>query len=260
MLRVLVCFAALAALAACDTMKQDLQAFGDSLTPVSPSQAARWMVDMNDADNRRRGLVLISNAPFGGAEVYVAIYRDDVLYETNPLVKAAAITALGRHGRPSDVPAIAATLSDASVQVRWAAARALQRLHNDEAVPALLVAMLAEEQDEDVRMAAAIALGQYPQDRVFQGLVAALDDRRLSVNAAARESLRTVTGQDFGLDPKAWLKWYDEVDDPFAGKKEYLFPTYQRDKTFMEMLAFWSSREWEKPAPPAGLDSQERRI
>jgi hypothetical protein len=49
------------------------------------------------------------------------------------------------------------------------------------------------------------------------------------------------------------------VDDPFAGKLQYTFPTYQRDETFMEKLAFWSEKAWEQPAPPAGLDKPERR-
>ena len=89
---------AVGVLAGCDTMKQDFQAFGDSLTPVSPQQAARWMVDPHDPDNRRKGVVLISNSTFGGADPYVAVYRDYTSYETNALVKAAAVTALGRHG------------------------------------------------------------------------------------------------------------------------------------------------------------------
>ena len=43
-------------------------------------------------------LVLISNAPFGGGDKYLSIYRDKARNERNPLALAAALSALGRHG------------------------------------------------------------------------------------------------------------------------------------------------------------------
>ncbi len=174
-------------------------------------------------------------------------------------MKAAALTALGRYGRPPDAPPIAECLSDENVQVRRAAAAALQRIHNPAVVPDLLFVLHHAEDDDDARVATAIALGQYPQDRVFQGLVAALEIRQLAINEAARKSLQTLTGQDFGLEPEAWLKWYNEVDDPFAGQEEFLYPTYQRKESFLEKLAFWSSPTWETPAPPTGLEAPKRR-
>jgi hypothetical protein len=250
----------LAAAVGCETMRQDFGEFGESITPVSPDKAAKMMMDYSDPDNRRRGTVLISNSPFGGTDVYVEWYRDSVATETDPLVKAASITALGRFGRPEDAVVIALALDESQPsQVRWEAAKALQRLHNPAVVPVLLAALRNADEGVDIRVAAAIALGQYPQDRVFQALVAALESPRLSVNEASRGSLTTLTGQDHGLDSKAWLAWYNSVTNPFADQKEYLYPTYQREETFLEKMAFWSSKNYEKPAAPAGLDSSMRR-
>ena len=244
----------------CETMRQDFGEFGESITPVSPDSAAKMMMDFSDPDNRRRGTVLISNSPFGGTDVYVEWYRDSVATETDPLVKAASIAALGRFGRPQDAVVIALALDESQPsQVRWEAAKALQRLHNPAVVPVLLAALRNADEGVDIRVAAALALGQYPQDRVFQALVAALESPRLSVNEASRQSLMTLTGQDHGLDGKAWLAWYNSVSNPFADQKEYLYPTYQREETFLEKMAFWSSKNYEKPAPPAGLDSSTRR-
>ena len=182
------------------------------------------------------------------------MYRDYVENETNPLVKAVAIRALGRHGTPEDAKLIAARLDEESVQVRWEAVKALQRLHQPAVVPSLLDVLRRAGEHSDVRVDAAVALGQYPQDRVFQGLVAALDARELAVNVAAERSLRMLTGQELGSDPRTWLNWYNaHADDPFEAGLEYLYPTYRRKESFFEKLAFWSRRNFEQPAPPIGL-------
>ena len=243
----------------CSTIGDDLSDLGDSLTPVSPPEAARMMVDPYDPDNRRRGTVLISNSPFGGSDAYLTLYRDRAKYETDPLVRAASLAALGRYGQPEDGPLIAASLSHEKFQVRWEAAKALQRIHNPDVVRDLLRVIANIDEDVDIRIAAAIALGQYPQDRVFQGLVAALDVSQLAINVAARQSLETLTGQDFGFEATDWLRWYSRTTGPFANQQEYLFPTYSREQSFFEKLAFWSSPNFEKPAAPAGLESATRK-
>ncbi len=244
----------------CGTMGQDLSALGESIMPVNPDKAVRLMVDPHDPDNRRRGTVLIANSPFGGADAYLAMYRDRVENERDPLVKAASIGALGRYGGPEDAPRIAGGLGDEQeLQVRWEAAKALQRIHNPAVVSPLLQTLGDEGEQPDIRVAAAVALGQYPQDRVFQGLVGALDALELSVNLAAQQSLVTLTGENTGLDPRAWLRWYNAVDNPFAGQREYLYPTYQRRRTWMEKLAFWSGKTFEQPGPSAGLRPTSQR-
>ncbi len=255
-----VCGAAvLWAATGCDSISQDFSAFTEELMPPTPTEAARLMIDPHNPDQRRRGALLISNSPFGGAEPYLKIYRDMAVHERDPLAKAAALAALGRHGVPDDGPIIAASLDDENRQVRWAAAQALQRIHNVAVVGDLLDVLRKDDEHADTRIAAAVAVGQYPQDRVFQGLIGALDDRELALNLAAQRSLQTLTGEDFALEPSAWLQWYNNSAEPFAGKQEYLYPTYQRDETWMERLAFWSTTTYEQPAPPAGLRPEGER-
>ncbi len=261
------CVLAVAAAAAllpgtgCETIGQDIDQFAEEFIPPSPREAAVMAFDQDDPDRRRRGTVLLSNSPFGGTARYLAMYRDMVANERDPLVKAAAILALGRHGDPTDALPIAEFLEDdnADPQVRWAAAKALQRLHNPGAVDALMHPTWDESEPQELRVDAAVALGQYPEDRVFRRLIGALDHRELAVNLAAHGSLRTLTGHDFGLDSVAWLTWYEKAVDPFAGQEEYLYPTYQRDETFLEKLAFWSSKSFEQPGPPAGLSPEGER-
>lgn len=250
-------FCALSVVAGCDTMRQDIGEI--SLKSTTPSEAARMMMDTTDPDNRRMGTVLISNSAFGGTDIYVQWYRDSVESEPDPLVRAVSVSALGRHGTPQDAVVIALRLDDEQFQVRWEAAKALQRLHNPAVVPVVLATLRDEDEESDIRVAAGIGLGQYPQDRVFQALVAALDTPQLSINEAARGSLRTLTGEDHGLEPAPWLRWYNGASNPFAGQKEYLYPTYQREESFLEKMAFWSSTTYEEPAVPTGLAEGVRR-
>jgi hypothetical protein len=239
----------------CETITQDLNDFGKSIFPPSPSEAARMALDPHNADRRREGTLLLSNSSFGGEEVYVTLYRDYVANERDPLVRAVSVRALSRHGEASDATLIATALEDENVQVRWEAAKGLQRLHLPTTVPPLLNTLRDSEEHADVRVAAATALGQYPQDRTFQGLVAGLDARELSVNIACQRSLQTITGEDHGQDPRAWLNWYNETaDDPFAGRRQFLYPTYSRTPSFFERLVFWSQPIHEEPGSPAGIE------
>lgn len=102
-------------------------------------------------------------------------------------VREAAVTALGRIGRPDKVQAILPLLRDAEPKVRLAAARALERLPAQAARPALKSRMREEAEDEGVRLAAAVALGKLGDPAAFEFLIAALasEDSTLRVTAAA---------------------------------------------------------------------------
>lgn len=240
----------------CETIEQDIQGLTAAIKPTTPSEAARMMLDPHNADNRREGTTLISNAPWGGVDIYITAYRDMVLNENDPIAKATAIRALARHGQPEDAIRIMPHLAHENLQVRWESAKGLQRLHNPAVVPELLKVLRNVSEHSDVRVATAIALGQYPEDRVFQGLVSALDARELAVNRAADQALQTLTGQDFQMDSIRWLAWYNRTAPTgtvFAARQEFLYPTYSRDDFWWEKVMFWTSRHWEQPAPPAGL-------
>ena len=248
----------IAALAGCDVMSQDFDELSDSFDPPTPFQAAVWASDFNTPGLQRRGVVLLSNATFGGVEANIRLYRVLVDEDSDPLVRAAAIQALGRWGEPSDAPRIAARLDSSNEQVRLEAAKALQRLHNDAVVGQLWRRLVMEEETKAVRVELAIALGQYPSDAVFQSLIRALDNRSLTLNLAAVDSLRLLTNQDFGLDTVQWIAWYDSTKNPFAGNMTFIFPTFSRKISFFEQLMFWAPVRFEDPAVPRGLESGAR--
>lgn len=234
-------------------ISNDSQSIFDALpaTPT-PGVAAAWMFDPYDPDKRFRGTVLLANAPFGGESVYVNGYIQH-LSDPDASVRAAAAFALGQHGSPEHVPMILPLMSQEDRLVRISATRALQRLHNPVAVPALLNAIdPKKEQDADVRADAANALGQYAEPRVLQGLIAALDDERLAVTSNAAASLRTLTGQTFGDDRTTWFDWAAATKEPFSGQTAYLYPAFSRDRSWFEHIPFWPPPPNEESAQPIG--------
>lgn len=231
---------------------------GESILSIisgpTPQEAAEWAVDPFDSDKRARGLLLLANAPWGGEPVYVDLYRA-ALNDGDNGVRAIAVKSLALHGEPSDVPAIVEQTTSENLLLRRGSTRALQRLHNPEfAVPALLERVdLANEKDPQVRTEAASALGQYAETRVFDALVAALDDRDLAVNMAARESLETLTGTDHEIDARAWLAWKEETGDLFANQQTYMYPVFERDQRWYEWILPGFDPPNETSAPPVGM-------
>lgn len=249
-------------LAGCESVNQGLNDIASSLTPKTPRQAAEMALDQDVPDNRRRGILLISNSAIGGEEVYVKLYREGVRFEQDALAKAACIQALARHGLPADALFIQPHLKHENQQVRREAAKGLQRLHNPVVVPDLIEVLRDEDERAETRSAAANALGQYPQDNVFQGLLSALNARELSINVASEQSLKTLTGKSFGYNKRSWLRWYNlavKTGDAFAGGKDYYYPTYSRDHTTLEKLTFWSTPKFEQPGQPIGLKPRSQR-
>jgi HEAT repeat protein len=221
--------------------------------PPTPQEAARMAVDPFDADKRARGTLLLANAPWGGEDVYVRLYREQIK-DADPLVKAVSVRALALHGSPEDVPAIVELIDDDQRYLRWECARALQRLHNPVAIDALKDRLsIKKEVEPSVREASASALAQYADQRSFDALVAALDDRDLAVASAAQHSLATLTGRDLGNEVRPWVAWSKEESNLFAGRKTYEYPIFSRDPDWLEYVIPFLKPPNEKPGTPVGL-------
>ncbi len=253
---------ACALVAGCDTIGSDFKSMGEVIAPPSPQEAAQWAVDTTDTENMRRGIVLLGTSSFGGVDAYVQLYRFYVKDMKDPLVQAAAISALSRFGQPEDAVLIAERLVSPFPHVRLAAALGLQRIHNPIVAEMMWRKMQDESEAQETRVELAVGLGQYPQDASFQALVTALDHTELTVNLAALDSLRMMTGQDFGIDRMRWLGWYTTapVGQRFVAQNVYLFPTYQRHRGFWDYVVFWDIPKWQQPGLPTGIaDSGARK-
>jgi hypothetical protein len=219
----------------------------------SPSDAASWAIDKYDADKRYRGTLLLANAPFANEPIYIKVFTDNAK-DNDPGVRAASLRGISNHGGPELVPIVVDHLRDTDASVRIEAARSLQRLHNPVAIPALLDALDPEKEPEtQVRAHAAEALGQYGESRVIDTLVKTLDDENLAINLATVNSLKTLTGQDFGYDRGAWAAWNKATKEAFAARSVYMYPAFHRDKNWYEYIPFVPGPPNETSSTPAGL-------
>ncbi|MEM9065520.1 MAG: HEAT repeat domain-containing protein [Planctomycetota bacterium] len=253
--------------AGCGYMDLEAARGNDSLLAVfqgpSPTRAAEWALDPYNPDNRYRGTLILANEPFGGEGPYIDLFVD-ASDDVSANVRSAGVRGLANHGRPEHVAILIERLDDETELVRLEAARGLQRLHNPIAIEPL-IALLEQETDEvtrvqllvepnaEIRAAAADALGQYADRRVISSLATALNDADLIVNRNALSSLRTLTGQDFGMDPRGWLEWERTVTNPFEGRTAYTFPAFSRDRRLLEYIPIFPPPPNEASTTPIGM-------
>jgi HEAT repeat protein len=252
--------ASLSALAGCSANQSPSAALAEGLgfgPSREPEKVAADAFNTNDPDKRRRSVAVIASGPAGDADPYVRMYRT-LLTDPDPTVQAACARALGMHGKVEDALRLANLLDHENTFVRWEAAKALQRLHNPETADDLIDAV-QEDSDADVRMAAADALGQYPQPAVFDALIGALRDTNYGVVQQARDALRTLTGHNGPANATVWLDWAENHRGQlFRNRETYTYQPYDEPPTWLDKAWFWREAESPEPRPPRGLEVAER--
>ena len=195
----------------------------------------RQAFDRSDADRRQDAVRRIAAAQWGGNPKILPLYRL-LLTDPDSTVRAAAVSALARHGGPEDADAVAAQLAQPAPFLRWEAAKALRRLPGEQTVSPLLNALL-EDEDAGTRVAAAEALGRYQRRDVYEALRRALLDADFAVVAAAAESLATLTGEDLGSAPEPWRDLAEEKGaDLFVDARPYVPRAYEEPPGFFGKL------------------------
>ncbi|MFB0566676.1 MAG: HEAT repeat domain-containing protein [Candidatus Aminicenantaceae bacterium] len=63
------------------------------------------------------------------------------------------------------------------------------------------------------------ALGELGDPRAVEPLITALKDEESSIRRDAADSLKNITGEDFGEDQEKWQKWWKENKEKFLKKK-----------------------------------------
>lgn len=195
-------------------------------------------------DARREALITIATSSAADEPVYVDFYRAMLADPTtDATVAAVAAAALGNHGLPEDTGRLTPLLTRDESFLRWQAAVSLQRLHNPQAIAPLITAATGDE-DPDVRMAAATALGQYPRREVFDSLTTALDDRDYGVSRAARQTLSLITQHDAGDDPRSWRDYANQnVGTLFNQPGPFTYTPYPPQRGLLSSIILF----WQKP-------------
>lgn len=123
--------------------------------------------------------------------------------ESDPLVREAIIAGAAEFRTPLAQQILVAGLGDDTASVRVECCKALG-MRADESTVANLAQSLRGDKDIDVRLAAAEALGKFKSEAAMSALVAALDDRDPALQFVGVQSLKSITGQDYGGDVATW--------------------------------------------------------
>jgi HEAT repeat protein len=131
---------------------------------------------------------------------------EDIKREQEPSVRRHILRTLAAYRTPVSAAILKAALADADVEVRRVACECLGIQGGPQAVQELARVATADT-DIDVRIAAVRALGQTRDQTALAPLAEALVDPDPAVQFRAQQSLRSVSGRDFGNDVKAWREY-----------------------------------------------------
>ena len=123
--------------------------------------------------------------------------------EPDPLVRKAIQETIGGYSTPLARDVLVAGLSDEDLDVRLACCQKLGQRAEPTSVQ-VLRGVIENETELDVRLAAVDALGEISTNDSIAVLAIALKDRDPAMQFAGVQSLRKISGQDFGNDVNAW--------------------------------------------------------
>ncbi|HMB94590.1 MAG TPA: HEAT repeat domain-containing protein [Tepidisphaeraceae bacterium] len=186
------------------------------LTGKSPLNAAKQMEDQYFPDERRIGIVRLSDEDFGRRPPYTKRYEQIAQFDPDWLVRANAIRALNRSRDADATPIFIKALTDDNDLVRTEAAKALNNIPDENAVSTLLKVVTDTNQSRDTRIWSAAALKHYKTLEVARTLASQLGGREFGVAWQSRKSLVAITGKDLHYDEGAWLDYLTGPEKPFG--------------------------------------------
>jgi len=207
-----------------------------ALGNIKDSRAIEPLIGvLKDKDSAVRESAVVALKKFGEIAVEPLI---SALQAKDLEVRRNVIKILGQIKDPRAVEPLIVALKDEDSKVRENIVKAIKEI--GKAAVDILVKTLQSE-DFDIRVLAAWALGQIGDSRAIDPLIAALQDKEFFVQAKAAEALgeiqdsraieplieimksenilvkkhaadalKKITEQSFGMDYKAWSKWWKE--------------------------------------------------
>lgn len=260
-LGIILVAAALSAVCGCTSDEGfSLDTWMKNLGGRSPEEVLQDSVLATSADARRQALYKMSKWKKPG-EGHVTLVGLSLLGDKDMMTRSQAARTLGAWADPRGVGYLSIALAgevkgvdvapeetggvqlpktpDVSKFVRGSAAEALARVASDEAV-ASLVQGLRHDTDLDVRMRCARALRHHRHVGAAQALLLGLADRDLGVRTTSTDSLRFMTGEDFGQDGETWNRYLSETESPLAA--------YGREPKVKRTTASWLDFSQERKA------------
>jgi hypothetical protein len=130
--------------------------------------------------------------------------------EPDPLVRQAVVRAIAEFKTSMAQQVLEAGLADQDEMVRIACCEEIAKRATETelgAGPTSIASLskaLREDKDQNVRIAAAKALGSMKSPEAIQALTIALDDRDPAMQYVGVQSMQSITGKDYGPNVDAW--------------------------------------------------------
>jgi hypothetical protein len=147
-----------------------------------------------------------SSLPPAEQQRYSADLAVELQREKAVPMRVALVKTLSTFPTPQARAAIQLAATDQDSYVRREVCVALAKTPDAEALQTI-GDVLAKDADADVRVAAAKALGTFKDPQAAQALAVAIDDNNPALQQASMDSLRAVTGKDYGYSASAWREY-----------------------------------------------------
>lgn len=165
----------------------------------------RQLAEVEALREAATGLSVARQRHWSGELTYILEHDD------NPLLRAAAVKALGEFTVPESNEGLRVALTDRDAKVRQTACAVWGARGGEEALQRL-AETLGTDTDLDVRIVAARELRRFQDPKAYQALGLALQDPDPALRYQVVESLREASGKDYGNDFEAWQKFAQGQD------------------------------------------------
>ncbi len=173
-------------------------------------------IGVTDHQRRKQLAILadtIGSMPPNKQQFWSEQLKNLIEHDKSPEMRRLAVRAAGNVNNDLAYSLIEKGLDDDSVKVRMEACQSLGRRSGEDPIRAL-ASVAGTETSEDVRHAALTALANHNSPIAVKALRIALADRNPATQNLAIESLKDVTGKNYGEDPQAWIAALDGTPTP----------------------------------------------
>jgi hypothetical protein len=137
-----------------------------------------------------------------------------ILSDPSAEMRARAVKTIAKMPSEAAVQALNAASADDVEKVRLAACKAWKE-RGDEAARVMLLSLVAKpDETTSVRQAAVDALAVFDESEVRTKLTSLLDDASPAIQYQVTQSLKNITGRDYGGDFESWKQYMAGVDVP----------------------------------------------
>lgn len=180
---------------------------GEFMGKLAGKKTPEQLLNIKTPEDRRKELVQLaedagSKSP-AEQERIVAELAKEIQHEEDAVMRRQILRTLGEYRTPLSLAILQAGLKDTDFEVRRVACKAIGKQGGPQAVQALTRVANSDTQT-DVRIAAVKALGETADKAALPSLADALIDPNPAIQFRAQESLRTVSGRDYGNNVQAW--------------------------------------------------------